>query len=150
MPTAARRLQRRQEERERDPIAMDDYLRADPRFTTTVVNAPSEPQGAAYVKKNERTVEDAIPPAPPADAMPFDEVQRDVLAHLVNRIRDDWRNEIIRLKKEFASYRREWRFERRILNDQIALLRKQIDLDERGTVVNLPRGFIRRRDDNAA
>jgi hypothetical protein len=152
-------LARRRQELEADPAKMQDRLMAEHR----------ERVGAAYMRKSEPdglmyrdSPENQPAPVTPADsapfteeqtdvALPFTELQLDCLNAVVKDLRAEWRNEIIRLKKEFASYRREWRFERRILNDQIAVLRKKINLDDaRATIVDLPRGFIRRRNDDAA
>ena len=100
--------------------------------------------------------------APVADAEPVvehegffgdarDEALVDVLGRLVADLQRQWRRETAKLHRQFASYRREWRFERTLLQDEIRLLRKRLDINDQygGTVIDLPRGFIRRRSDAA-
>jgi hypothetical protein len=53
----------------------------------------------------------------------------------------DLRRDLVKLHRQIASDRREWRTERRLLQDQIAALRKRLDVGdavERGTIVEVP------------
>jgi hypothetical protein len=89
---------------------------------------------------------------------PRDEILTDLLADLIVGLRREHRRSMVGLHRQFASWRKEQRHMRMILEDEIKVLRKRIDLtdrndrDDRGSdnVIDLPRGFIRRRNDNAA
>jgi hypothetical protein len=126
-------------------------------------------QGEALMQKSDacaglvfKSLDNALEAAAVADAEPFvehegffgdarDEALVDVLGRLVADLQRQCRRETAKLHRQFASYRREWRFERTLLQDEIKLLRKRLDINDQygGTVIDLPRGFIRRRSDAA-
>jgi len=89
--------------------------------------------------------------AEPSDGEPsiafFGDERDDLLARAVgyalsevrHQLRREFRNQIIKLKRELVGDRREARRERALLYEEIKVLRKRLDLDEHGRVDELPR-----------
>jgi hypothetical protein len=116
---ARRELARRKLARESNPTLMHEWLMA------------SEPMGAALMRKNDnpaglvfKTSEHAMLPAPQPEPAPFNEAQVDVMAHVINGIRDEWQH-------EHAAY---------MADRNVELARLQVEIDDlRGQLNSLLR-----------
>jgi hypothetical protein len=157
-----RRIAEREARREADPNAMHEWLVAEHRETGAAQDLHfTEPLWSPRARSEAsegvlyRAIDGAAPaPAVNGGAEPSDADQlitADAFVRgvggVIIELRQEWRREMARLHRQFASWRKEKRHERMALEDEIKALRKRLDLAD-GTVVKAaPRG--RRRKDGA-